>query len=220
VGCAVAVATIAPWVVFNLGRFDTRVYLSTGYGQTLAAANCAATYSGRKIGYKDYDCIRARDRAAGTAHMDTAEKDKALRKETMKYIRAHLGRVPIVVAARIGRITELYRPRDEVNVDRIFTERERWVAELALFTYYAVAALAVAGGVALRRRGVTLLPLIMFPVIVVIAVAITFAQLRYRAPAEAALVLLAAAAIDAWRRNGAARRRPVASGARSELISV
>jgi hypothetical protein len=56
------------------------------------------------------------------------------------------------------------------------------------------------------RRDVPIWPLIAVPAIVVIAVALTFGQTRYRAPAEPVVVLLAAVAADAWLRRRAARR--------------
>ncbi len=37
---------VSPWVVYNLSRFDKRVTISTGLGQTLLAANCSDTYLG------------------------------------------------------------------------------------------------------------------------------------------------------------------------------
>ena len=68
--------------------------------------------------------------------------------------------------------------------------------------------LAVLGVVVLRRRRVPVFPLLAFPITVLISVALTFGQARYRAPAEAALVILAAVAIDA-----AIERRREPSGA-------
>jgi hypothetical protein len=50
-------------------------------------------------------------------------------------------------------------------------------------------------------------PLAAFPAIVVFSVALTFAQSRYRAPAEAALAVLAAVAVDALVERALTRRR-------------
>jgi 4-amino-4-deoxy-L-arabinose transferase-like glycosyltransferase len=202
-GGLAAVLTLGPWVGFNLARFDAPVYISTGFGGTFAAANCEATYYGPAIGSKNYDCGAARflavARREGARHdsMDASERDSAVRAETMKYVRAHKARVPVVVAARWGRISSVYRPRDEMWLDALFYRKERWVSEAGFVGFYAVAGLAVAGAVILRRRGTPLFPLLAFPVIVLVSVAVTFAQIRYRAPAEVSLVLLAAVAIDA-----------------------
>jgi hypothetical protein len=48
----------------------------------------------------------------------------------------------------------------------------------------------------LRRRHVPVFPLGALPVVVAATVALIFAQTRNRAPAEAAFVVLAAAALD------------------------
>jgi hypothetical protein len=66
----------------------------------------------------------------------------------------------------------------------------------------------VVGGVAARRRNVPIYPLVGLVVIVVLAIAPTIGAVRYRAPAEIALVILAAVGIDAVVRWVAARRTP------------
>ena len=214
-GGVAALMIVTPWVAFNLSRFDESVYISTGFGGTLAAANCDATYHGSGLGSKNYACggaaFLAAERNANVplATLDASEIDAAVRAETMKYVRAHRGRLPVVVAARWGRITGLFRPRQEMRLDALFYRKERGVMEAGFFSYYAVAALAVVGAVTLRRRRVPVFPLVAFPVIVLVSVGITFAQIRYRAPAEVSLVLLAAVAIDAVVR----RRRAGATGA-------
>jgi hypothetical protein len=52
--------------------------------------------------------------------------------------------------------------------------------------------LAPVGALRLRRRGTPLFPLFAPIIVMTLAVALTFGQLRYRAPAEPALVLLVA----------------------------
>jgi heme A synthase len=146
------------------------------------------------------------------AGMDPSERDEAVRREALRYVRENRDRLPVVVAARWGRITGLFHPRQEIAFDQFFSQRDRWVAESTLYSYYVIAALAVGGALVLRGRRVPLLPLVAFPVIVLVSVAITFAQSRYRAPAEAALVVLAAVAVDAAVQRLVARRR-----AREEL---
>jgi 4-amino-4-deoxy-L-arabinose transferase-like glycosyltransferase len=211
-GGAATVVALSPWVTFNLTRFDERVYLSTNSGSTLAAANCDETYHGAQIGSKNYDCARDVFRSVVRSGMDPSERDEAVRREALRYVRENRSRVPVVIAARWGRITGLFHPRQEIAFDQFFSQRDRWVAESTLYGYYVVAALAVGGVLVLRRRGVPVLPLVAFPVIVIVSVALTFAQSRYRAPAEAALVILAAVAMDEAVRRLVDRRR-----AREEL---
>jgi heme A synthase len=191
------------------------VYLSTNSGSTLAAANCDATYHGAQIGSKNYDCARDVFASVVRPGMDPSERDEAVRREALRYVRENRDRLPVVVAARWGRITGFFHPRQEIAFDQFFSQRDRWVAESTLYGYYVIAALAVGGALVLRRRGVPLLPLVAFPVIVLVSVALTFAQSRYRAPAEAALVVLAAVAVDAAVQHLVARRR-----AREELAPI
>jgi hypothetical protein len=74
--------------------------------------------------------------------MDASERDAALRAEVRRYVQEHLDRLPVVVAARVGRITELFRPRQNIGFEVALHERERWVAEAQLWSYYVCAGLA------------------------------------------------------------------------------
>ena len=49
-------AVLAPWVAFNLSRFENPVYLSEGYQVTLATSTCDATYYGEFTGYWSITC--------------------------------------------------------------------------------------------------------------------------------------------------------------------
>lgn len=201
VGVIAALMVMSPWVLFNLSRFDSPVFLSTNLGGTLAAANTDATYYGKIIGYKDYNGAReviakAEARSGTWKRLDPSEQDRAIRAESMHYIRAHLTRLPVVILARLGRITHLYEPFQEVAFDRLFLRQETAVGYAIVWSFWGVALLALGGVVLLRRQRVQVWPLLIIPAIVCISVAMTFAQTRYRAPAEVSLVILAAVSID------------------------
>lgn len=214
---APAVVLVGAWVVFNLSRFEEPVYLTHGYGFQLIAANCDDTYYGDRIGFWDAECAEEVANAALRPGMDASERELAVREEALEYMSANRERLPVVVAARWGRITGLYRPRQQVAFDRFFYGRERWVAEAGFVSYYLLAALAVAGAVALRRRRVPVFPLAAFPVIALVAVALVYAETRYRSSAEAALVVLAAAAVDAGLVRLQRRRPPEAQPVRARV---
>jgi 4-amino-4-deoxy-L-arabinose transferase-like glycosyltransferase len=213
VGGGVAAATLAPWVGYNQARFDEPVYMSTNFAVTMAAANCDSTYFGERLGYKDWNCAvaaheKAIARTPGWAELDASERDQRLRPEVVHYIRDHERRVPVVAAARIGRILKLYGVRQEIEIDSRDHGHERAVVYAGLVTWYVGAGLAAVGVVVLRRRRVPVFPLLAVPAIVLVSVAFTFAQTRYRAPAEPAVVVLAAVTVDAWlRRRSAAPAR-------------
>jgi 4-amino-4-deoxy-L-arabinose transferase-like glycosyltransferase len=205
-----AAAPMVPWVAFNLVRFEKPVLLSTGLEPTLLGANCDDTYYGESLGYFSGRCV---EEAAYTTKPsdDQSERNAAWRQVVRDYVGENITRAPVVVLARWGRVTGLYRPGRQLELDHDIEGRERWVALLCLTSFYLVAVLAVAGAVILRRRRVNLYPLVVLPAIVLIAIGIALGSNRYRASAEGALVVLAAVTLDAglsaWSARRAAKRR-------------
>jgi hypothetical protein len=106
------------------------------------------------------------------------------------------------MAARVGRVTGVYRVSQEINLDVFVEGRERPLVIVGLAAGYATEIAAIAGAVALRRRrGAPVFPLVVFPAAVLFTIALTYATDRFRASAETALAVLAAVALDAlWRR--------------------
>ncbi len=196
---AATVILVAPWVLYNESRFVDTTFVSTNDGLTLAGANCPPVYSGNTIGLWVIQPPCTDDpQPAG----DQSQVSAAYRRKAFDYIRAHKRRVPIVVAARVGRTWSVYRPHDMLFYNA-GEGRERWVTVLGLIAYYPLALLALAGAwiLARRRRGL-LWPLVVPVIAVTIGVALTYGQTRFRAAAEPSLVLLAAVAMVAvWTRH-------------------
>ena len=188
---------LAPWVVFNLTRFDRPVLLSSQFGGTLAVANCDDTYYGKFLGYWSLQCSVPIALEAHEDGLDQSGEEARLRKHALDYISDHKSRVPVVVAARWGRMIGVFRPGEYVDLEQLPEGREGWLAYANLVSLWLVLALAATGTVMLRRRQAPLLPLLVAPLIVLIAVTIAFYNPRYRAAAETSLVVLAAVAIDA-----------------------
>jgi 4-amino-4-deoxy-L-arabinose transferase-like glycosyltransferase len=191
-----ALIPIGPWVTFNMARFDRPVFLSTGLEPTLVGANCDRTYYTDLIGYFSPDCTEGVFRTPRNGGPDQSVRNDRLRRIAREYVWDHKARAPVVVLVRWGRITGLYRPAQQLKLDEVIEGRERWTALAALLSFYVVAALAITGGVILRRRRVKVFPLIVPVVIVLFAVALALGSNRYRASAEPALVVLAAVAIN------------------------
>ena len=184
------------------------MFLSTGYEVTLLTASCDTTWYGQYTGYWSLFCGVRTPRKA-----DQSQKAIIYRRAAFDYIGENKARIPVVVAARWGRITGLFRPAQQVRLDHDVEGRDTWVAWTSLLMFYPIAVLAIAGAVVLRRRRVPVFPLAALPAIVLISVTLTFATNRYRAIAEGALVVLAAVAIDAGARWLHARRARGAAAA-------
>jgi 4-amino-4-deoxy-L-arabinose transferase-like glycosyltransferase len=197
---AAAIAGVIPigaWVGFNISRFDDPVYLSTGFGVTLASANCDFTYHAPYTGYWNMQCAqRIRDRDI-TPDMDQSEQDPVFRRQALEYAGDHLDRVPSVLLARWGRISSLWLPWQQASLDHFPEGRETWVANSSLVMWFTLLPLAVAGVFVLRSRRVPVFPLLALPVTVWVAITLTFATTRYRATMETVLCVLAACAIAA-----------------------
>ena len=194
VSMVAAAVVVGPWVVYNNLRFDERTTISTNDGIALSGSNCDRVYYGGGLGLTSLDppCI---DHPHPPG--DQSVVAGVYRKRAVEYMKDHLGRVPVVVAARIGRTWSLYRPSDMLSYN-IGEGRERWVTALGLWAYYPLLALAAVGAVHLgRRRFATLWPLLVPPAVVPIVSAVTYGQTRFRAAAEPSLAVLAAIAISA-----------------------
>jgi 4-amino-4-deoxy-L-arabinose transferase-like glycosyltransferase len=201
---------VAPWAGYNLARFDERTLLSTNDGIALAGSNCDPVYSGDAIGLT---VIAGPDSCIDHPHPpgDQSEVAAVYRERAFDYARDHLGRVPLVAAARVGRTWSVFRPLDMVE----FNEgegREEWVTRLGLVAYYPTLLGAIAGVVVLwrRRDRAAVWALVAPAVAVTVGVAATYGQTRFRAAAEPSLAVLAAVAAAAFL---ARKRRPTAATA-------
>ena len=207
-GCTVLV--IAPWVGFNLSRFSHPVFISDRFGVTVAAANCEASWHGPLRGYWSMPC--AAQAAAGVRGDESAVDPVALRRG-VRYVTDHIGGLPSIEAARLGRTFGFYRPLQQIDIDSFVEGRPRVWALVGLGMFYALAVGAVAGAVVLRRRGVPLFPVAAVLADVVVAVLLTYGQTRFRATLEPMLVILTAVALVTliWRERAST---PVPSGPR------
>jgi 4-amino-4-deoxy-L-arabinose transferase-like glycosyltransferase len=207
-GIVVATLVVAPWIARNMATFRDPTYLSTGDGGLLLGANCDPTYSGPLIGYWSLPCSVAvaasKDPSVLSARQDHAARD---------YVGHHLGRLPVVIAARVGRIWDVFRPFQTARFDS-FEGRPLNASWAGIWAFWVLAPLAVVGFVLLGRTGARRWPLLMPALLVTLLAAGAYGIIRFRAPAEVSIVVLAAVALDAgWRalatrRSGAAVAAP------------
>ena len=187
-----ALVTFIPWYAYNLSRFSDSVPLSSQLGVTLATANCNTTYYGTLLGYWSLGCAL---RVHTTKGADPSVQDHEFREAAIQYAEHHKGRVPVVVAARLGRELDLYRPLQQIDLEWSILGRPRLVAYIGMGAYYFCTALAVSGFVVLRRRRIVVVPFAALIFVTLLVAAATFGQTRYRTGLDAAIVILAAVAI-------------------------
>jgi 4-amino-4-deoxy-L-arabinose transferase-like glycosyltransferase len=203
-----ALLIIGPWVGYNMSRFDDPVFISSGFGVTLASANCAQLYQGPYEGYWSLECaVLAKDNAVNP-RADESVQGAETQAYALHFIGTHRNRILPVEMARLGRAFAFFHPLQQIRLDStVETRPYRW-ALVGLGMYYALLALSVGGVIILRRRRVPVFPLVVVGVDVAVSVALTFGQTRYRSTFEIALVLAAAVPLEwLWSRFGP-RYRP------------
>ncbi|HWS46377.1 MAG TPA: glycosyltransferase family 39 protein, partial [Acidimicrobiia bacterium] len=200
----VGLALIGPWVAYNMTRFNGPVFITTGIGSTTLQGNCDSTYSGRLLGYHDLNCVDSVARAG-----DESQVENRRLRAGLDYAKDHASQVPKVVAARIGRVFDVFRPLQNAVFNILPEGRTRFESYAGLWSYWALLIPGAVGLVALRRRRYPIWPLLTTVVIVVVTAATAYAITRYRVPVEVALVAAAGVGVDraiAWVRSGDARR--------------
>jgi hypothetical protein len=186
---------LTPWTVRNWSTFDRPVLVATNAGTAVAGANCDSTFRGDKLGGWDPECIRAHPGNEAEHHSE------ALR-DGIDYAADNAGRLPVVLAVRLGRVWSLYDPL------QLPEGRSPAAQKLAVAMFFVLAGLSVLGVRTLRRRRVTVW-ILLVPIILVSVTALsTYGNMRFREPAELSLVVLAAVALDGlWRQRDRDRRR-------------
>jgi hypothetical protein len=181
---------LAPWSIRNALTFDAPVLISANADGLWAGANCAPTYYGPIVGSWDFPCYGRRP--AG----DESEQSREYRRRGVAYMRAHLGRVPVVLLARAGRVWDVYRP----DQNRVFAASEGRPARserLGVWLYWLLVPAAAVGAWRLRGRGRVLAILLAPAAMVTLTALLSYGATRFRFAAEPSIVVLAAVAADA-----------------------
>jgi 4-amino-4-deoxy-L-arabinose transferase-like glycosyltransferase len=204
---AMALLVVSPWLIRNLTTFEKSVFLTSEPGQTLAGTNCDEAYYGPKTGWWEGLCIVN----SGTYPKgDSSERNAVWQDRAFDYMSEHKGRVPVVMAARFGRMWGLFRPgapwadlgQGQTLALDVLEGRPVGAARVALGQFYVLVVFAIGGAFVLRRRRTTLWPLVALPILASITGMLTFGSARYRAVAEIAIAVLAAVAIEElWNRR-------------------
>jgi hypothetical protein len=208
-------ALLGPWLAWNQFRFEEPVLLTSGSGGVLSTANCEATYAGDLLGYAancfDPEPVAAEvgievdDVAAYLRTLPEVERDAFARDQGRDFIADNVDRLPVVVAARIGRMWDVYRPGQNIMLNDRIEARGVRTAQAGSAAYFLIVPLAAGGVFVLWRRRIPLSPLLVAPIVVTFIAAVTYPSTRYRVSADVALIILAAIAAEVIAR----RRWPV-----------
>ncbi|HET8930175.1 MAG TPA: glycosyltransferase family 39 protein [Acidimicrobiales bacterium] len=211
----------APWFVYNLNRFERPVLVSTGFGQTMLTGACDSVFYGERIGYWSVNCT-ANSHPPEPAEGDVPDQsvlDAYYRKRAIRYYSYHKSQVPLVVAARIGRMFGVYQPKQQNFADRYVDKRGSYdLVRASQFSFWVLGLLSIPGLILWRRRKIAIYPLVGIFAIAVVVEALTFGNTRYRVGVDLCAVLLAATAID-WA-IGRFTRRHRASPAEDEPVDT
>lgn len=194
VGTVVALAVISPWVYRNFTLYNHSEYISTGEGTALASANCAGTYSGALFGDWDFECA-----VVPSAYIvppeNAANEDYYLRAQAFAFIKAHLSRLPAVMAARFGRVTYLFRPTQQVQLDVSGYGSSGSVEWAGVGVFWLLIPACVGGAIWMRRRRLFPLPFAFVMVFMLAVCTVVGPNLRMRAIGDVGLIVLASVGI-------------------------
>lgn len=203
-GVAFAVV-LAPWMVWVNAQFEEPVLISTNGGLTLAGANCEPTYYSGYIGLWSLEC----GLALMSTERDASENSRVLQDAAREYVADNLDRVPLVVLAREGRMLGVWNP-DQVVGNGVNEGRPRAVSWAALAVFWVLVPVSVLGAVELRRRRVTLVPVLATVGLTVVSTAAFWGIPRLRVPVDVVMCVLVGVAAATWwarRRAGGAAGR-------------
>ena len=123
----------------QLRTFEKFVPLSTNGNEVMVYANCDEAYNGQFVGYWDFQCQqRVREAEFGDPPGDESQKALYWRALGFDYARDHIGELPKIVALRVLRQWELFRPRQNVDFSAI-EGRDKDSAALGLGMFYGLA---------------------------------------------------------------------------------
>ncbi len=187
--CCGTAVVLAPWVGANLVRFERPVLLTTNDGTTLYGANCDDAYYGSGIGGWSLLCLIEEGAPPGE---DPGVRSARQRRLAVSYAAHHVERLPLIVAARVGRVLDVVGIGTQVDGD-VGEERYRWASWSGVVSWWVMAVLAAIG---VRRVTGPVRWVLLTPVIsVAITTVLFYGAHRIRSPMEPVVIVFAAVAL-------------------------
>ena len=208
VAALAAVPIVAVWVVPNLVRFEEPTLFSTNDGLTWLGANCPDTYpGGAALGMWSLECVRFVDGDGngrddwtdlsewrfGDPRQEPSEQSVAYRRAAFEFIGDHIGDVPKVVAARIGRSLGVYEPATMFERET-FEGRRAVLSWIGWAWFWITLVPSLLGLRALARAGRPVWPLVSEAIVVAVTTVAIYGVTRFRLPWDVA----ATVAVGAW----------------------
>lgn len=217
--CTVIVTVIvAPWVGYNLSRFNRPVLMSNGIGGVTLNGNCSGTYSGELIGYWYVGCgtelarlyqhdpeirricllTKANEAFEPGRDLrgDESDREACWRTLGLRYLSDHAGEFPKVALARVARTWEVFRVEQGIALNGGLEGRGFDASRLANRQYYVLMAFTLIGLVTLRRRNVRIWPFLVFGALASFTAITSFGITRYRVPVDVVLPIVAAVGVS------------------------
>ena len=190
------VVVLAPWVGFNLSRFERPVLLTTNDGTTLVGTYCPEAFYGEALGGWSFFCVL--QNPGGPDGVDDSVRSAERRATALSYARDNVDRLPVVVAARLARTADLYGLGNLVHQD-VGEERDRWASWAGIVSWWILAPIGAvgmwrSGRIARRYPWVLMMPVVT----VVVTTMLFYGAHRIRSPLEPSLVVAAADVIAGW----------------------
>jgi 4-amino-4-deoxy-L-arabinose transferase-like glycosyltransferase len=188
---------LAPWVGFNLVRFERPVLLTTNDGTTLLGSYCDATFSGPHRAGWFIGCVV--DDPSWEIR-EPSLRSAAQRTAGLRYARDNAAELPRLAVLRLARTFDLYALGD-LEAQAVGEERPRWAVRVGIGMFWMLAPLALWGirFVQPRLRWVLALPLVTTVVVSILF----YGAHRFRTPLEPVIAVLAAMTIatftNRWR---------------------
>ena len=210
---AVIVVLVGPWVGRNLNDFRDTEIMSANFGSVVVGANCNLTYSGPLLGAWDSRCASEVQPPPG----DASTLDNFYLSVGEHYTREHLTRVPIVVAARLGRSLGVWpAPAEQVSWNATAAGVwPRWSSWLYLTTWVLSIPFLLVGVVRLRRRRVTAWPLYVLIIGFLVVSAVLYDNVRFASSCQPALAVLVGVGLATTTSTVVTRRRHMYRGVHS-----
>jgi 4-amino-4-deoxy-L-arabinose transferase-like glycosyltransferase len=226
VGVVTGLAVVAPWTIRNAAELHSFVPLTTQNGFALAgqynpvAASDHATWLSA-FDVPDYRHYffrkiqrRHEPRYESTGIGEVALEGK-LADAAFDYAAAHPEHVAASAFWNGLRFFDLYRPVATERSAARFASEPEGLAQLGIYTFWLVGALAIAGCFTAGARRVPLF-IWLIPALTFVSVVLVYGDSRYRVPAEPVFVMLASLAlVTAWRqwRGSSGRTEPRSAAA-------